>query len=152
PVEKVLQHPESLTARYLRDRPETPARRHVERHRREHGRESALEELLARPRARLAGASAHNLRGIDVEFPLGSLVAVTGVSGSGKSTLVENVLYGTWKRARGTVDVEPGAVGAIAGLESIADVVLVDQQPLGRSSRSNPVTYLKAYDEMRKLF
>jgi excinuclease ABC subunit A len=152
PVEKVLQHPESLTAHYLRDRPETPARRHVERHRREHGRESALEELLARPRARLIGAAAHNLRGIDVEFPLGSLVAVTGVSGSGKSTLVENVLYGTWKRSRGTVDVEPGEVGAIAGLESIHDVVLVDQQPLGRSSRSNPVTYLKAYDEVRKLF
>jgi excinuclease ABC subunit A len=152
PVEKVLQHPESLTAHYLRDRPETPARRHVERLRREQGRESALEELLARPRAKLLGASAHNLRGIDVEFPLGSLVAVTGVSGSGKSTLVENVLYGTWKRSRGVVDVEPGEVGAIAGLDAIADVVLVDQQPLGRSSRSNPVTYLKAYDEVRKLF
>lgn len=151
-VEKVLQHPDSLTAHYLRERPETPARRHVERLRREQGRESALDELLGRPRAKLIGARAHNLRGIDVEFPLGALVAVTGVSGSGKSTLVENVLYGTWKRSRGVVDVEPGEVGAIAGLDAIADVVLVDQQPLGRSSRSNPVTYLKAYDEVRKIF
>jgi excinuclease ABC subunit A len=80
------------------------------------------------------------------------LVAVTGVSGSGKSTLVENVLYGTYQRSRGVVDVDPGECDALEGLEAVEDVTLVDQRPLGRSSRSNPVTYVKAYDEIRKLF
>ena len=77
---------------------------------------------------------------------------MTGVSGSGKSTLIENVLHGTYQRSRGVVDVEPGAVEAIEGLDDLADVTLVDQSPLGRSSRSNPVTYVKAYDEIRKIF
>ena len=152
PIEEVLASPESLTARYLRDRPATDARRHAARFRREQGRESAEEELLGKPRVAIRGARAHNLRGIDVEFPLDALVAVTGVSGSGKSTLVENVLYGTYQRGRGVVDVEPGEAAAILGLEDLADVTLVDQRPLGRSSRSNPVTYLKAYDEIRQLF
>ncbi len=80
------------------------------------------------------------------------MVAVTGVSGSGKSTLIENVLYGTYQRSRGVVDVDPGEVGSLEGLEGLEDVTLVDQRPLGRSSRSNPVTYIKAYDEIRKLF
>jgi excinuclease ABC subunit A len=80
------------------------------------------------------------------------MVAVTGVSGSGKSTLIENVLYGTYQRARGVVDVDPGEVGSLLGLEALEDVTLVDQRPLGRSSRSNPITYIKAYDEIRKIF
>jgi len=80
------------------------------------------------------------------------MVAVTGVSGSGKSSLIENVLHGTYQRSRGVVDVEPGAVEAIEGLDDLGDVTLVDQSPLGRSSRSNPVTYVKAYDEIRKIF
>jgi excinuclease ABC subunit A len=152
PPREVLNCERSLTARYLRERPATEARRHMARFRREQGRDSLAAELQARPRVTILGARAHNLRGIDVEFPLGALVALTGVSGSGKSTLVENVLYGTYQRARGVVDVEPGACDAIRGLEQLVDVTLVDQQPLGRSSRSNPVTYLKAYDELRKLF
>ena len=149
---KILRSPESLTARYMRERPPTAARLHAARFRREHGRDSALEELAARARVAVRGARAHNLRGIDVDFPLGALVAVTGVSGSGKSTLVENVLYGTYQRSRGVVDVEPGACDSITGLDSLIDVTLVDQRPLGRSTRSNPVTYLKAYDEVRNLF
>jgi excinuclease ABC subunit A len=80
------------------------------------------------------------------------MVAVTGVSGSGKSTLIENVLYGTYQRSRGVVDVEPGECDLLTGLEGLVDVTLVDQRPLGRSSRSNPITYIKAYDEVRKLF
>jgi excinuclease ABC subunit A len=151
-VDEVLAHPTSLTALYLRDRPPTPARQHLARFRREQGLDSLADEILARPRVSIRGARAHNLRGIDVDFPLGLMVAVTGVSGSGKSTLVENVLYGTYQRSRGVVDVDPGEVASLTGLEALADVTLVDQRPIGRSSRSNPVTYVKAYDEIRRLF
>ncbi len=152
PIETILACDRSLTGRYLRERPPTPARRHMARFRRESGRESLDDELAGRPRVAVRAARAHNLRGIDVEFPLGALVAVTGVSGSGKSTLVENVLYGTYQRGKGVVDVEPGDCEALLGLEDLADVTLVDQRPLGRSSRSNPITYVKAYDELRKLY
>jgi excinuclease ABC subunit A len=152
PLSTILASEDSLTGRYLRQRPRTPARQHVARFRREQGWDSLDEELEALPRVVIRGARAHNLRGIDVELPLGALVAVTGVSGSGKSTLVENVLYGTYQRARGVVDVEPGECDELAGLDGLADVTLVDQRPLGRSSRSNPITYIKAYDEIRKLF
>ncbi|MDA8020439.1 MAG: excinuclease ABC subunit UvrA [Thermoanaerobaculia bacterium] len=109
-------------------------------------------EIRNLPQVRIVGARQNNLRDLDVSFPLGCLVAVTGVSGSGKSTLVENVLYGTYQRTKGVVDVEPGAVDELRGLDQVEDLVLVDQRPLGRSSRSNPVTYVKAYDEIRKLF
>jgi excinuclease ABC subunit A len=151
-VAEVLAHPTSLTARYLRERPPTAAREHLSRFRREQGWESLAEEVSARPRVRVRGARAHNLKGFDVEFPLGLLVAVTGVSGSGKSTLVENVIYGTYQRSRGVVDVEPGECAQLDGLDALADVTLVDQRPIGRSSRSNPVTYIKAYDDVRRLF
>src|SRR6202035_752851 len=120
--------------------------------RRERGRESLDDELAGLPRVRVRGARAHNLRDVDVDLPLGALVAVTGVSGSGKSTLVENVLYGTYQRSRGVVDVEPGGCDELSGLAELTDVTLVDQRPLGRSSRSNPITYIKAYAEIRKLF
>jgi excinuclease ABC subunit A len=152
PVDEVLAHPDSLTGRYLRQRGGTAARRHVARYRREHGRLTVEEELAERPRLTILGAREHNLKGIDVSFPLDALVAVTGVSGSGKSTLVENVLYGTYQRGKGVVDVEPGACDALVGLERLADVTLVDQSPIGRSSRSNPVTYVKAYDDLRRIF
>jgi excinuclease ABC subunit A len=107
---------------------------------------------LSGPRIRVRGAREHNLKGFDVEIPLDSLVVVTGVSGSGKSTLVENVVHGTYQRSQGVVDVEPGECDELTGLDDLADIVLVDQRPLGRSSRSNPVTYVKAYDEIRKMF
>ena len=142
----------SLTGRYLKERPPTSARRHVARFRREQGWDTLSEELSALPRIAVHGARAHNLKNVDVELPLGALVAVTGVSGSGKSTLVENVLYGTYQRSRGVVDVEPGDCDSLTGLEGLVDVTMVDQRPLGRSSRSNPITYVKAYDEIRKLF
>jgi len=151
-VEEVMADPESLTGRYLRERGVTPARAHVARYRREHGRRSVEEELADRPQVSILGAREHNLRGIDVAFPLDALVVVSGVSGSGKSTLVENVLYGSYQRGKGVVDVEPGACDALLGLERVRDVTLVDQSPIGRSSRSNPVTYVKAYDDLRKIF
>ena len=151
-IDEILACERSLTGRYLAARPPTRAREHLARFRREHGQETLSKELSGRPRVRIVGASAHNLRNLTVEFPLGSMVAVTGVSGSGKSTLIENVLHGTYQRSRGVVDVEPGEVEAIEGLDELGDVTLVDQSPLGRSSRSNPVTYVKAYDEIRKIF
>jgi excinuclease ABC subunit A len=152
PIEAVLASPESLTGRYLRERPPTLARRHVARFRREQGWQPLAAELAAHPRLEIRGARENNLREVDVSFPLDVLVAVTGVSGSGKSTLIENVLHGTYQRSRGVVDVDPGACDALLGLEALTDVTLVDQRPLGRSSRSNPVTYVKAYDEIRRAF
>jgi excinuclease ABC subunit A len=152
PLATILASEESLTGRYLRERLPTPARRHMARFRREQGWETLDHEIESLPRVSVRGARAHNLKGVDVDFPLGALVAVTGVSGSGKSTLIENVLFGTYQRARGVVDVEPGEVDRLEGLDGLADVALVDQRPLGRSSRSNPITYIKAYDDVRKLF
>ncbi|HEY4565414.1 MAG TPA: ATP-binding cassette domain-containing protein, partial [Thermoanaerobaculia bacterium] len=152
PIETILASEASLTGRYLRERPPTQARRHMARFRREQGWETLSEELSSLPRIAVRGARAHNLKNVDVDIPLGAMVAVTGVSGSGKSTLIENVLYGTYQRSRGVVDVEPGECDLLAGLEGLVDVTLVDQRPLGRSSRSNPITYIKAYDEIRKLF
>jgi excinuclease ABC subunit A len=151
-LEDVLAVPESLTARYLRERPATAAREHLARFRREHGHEAPAERMRSLPRIRIQGARAHNLQGFDVELPVGTLVAVTGVSGSGKSTLIEEVLYGNFQRSRGVADVEAGPCDGLEGLEAVSEVTLVDQRPLGRSSRSNPVTYVKAYDDVRKLF
>ncbi len=151
-LDEVLAHPESLTAAFLRDRPPTAARDHLARLRRERGLGSLADELAERPRVGVSGARANNLAGFDLELPLGALVVVCGVSGSGKSTLVENVLWANYRRSRGTVDVEPGECDELVGLEAVEDVVLVDQQALGRSSRSNPVTYVKAYDHIRKLY
>ncbi|HEX3532295.1 MAG TPA: excinuclease ABC subunit UvrA [Thermoanaerobaculia bacterium] len=152
PIETILASETSLTGRYLKERPPTSARHHMARFRREQGRDTLDHEIEALPRVSIRGARAHNLKNVDVNFPLGALVAVTGVSGSGKSTLIENVVYGTYQRARGVVDVEPGEVGGLEGLAGLADVTLVDQRPLGRSSRSNPITYIKAYDEVRKIY
>ena len=151
-LEEILTSDDSLTAKYLADRPRTASRRHFERFRQEQGLARPRDEIDARPRIEILGARANNLRGFDVALPLESLVAVTGVSGSGKSTLIQNVLHGTYQRSRGVVDVEPGECEGLVGLNDLADVTLVDQRPLGRSTRSNPVTYVKAYDEIRKLF
>ena len=151
-VAEVMAHPTSLTAHYMREQNPTAARQHVARFRRERGRQSLEDELAGRPRIRIRGAREHNLKAIDVDFPLDALVAVTGVSGSGKSTLVKNVLYGTYRRARGLADVEAGRCGEILGFDLVTEISLVDQGPIGRSSRSNPVTYLKAYDDLRRIY
>ena len=148
----VLNTEESLTGAHLREKPATPARQHMARFRRESGRETLADEIAGKPRISVRGARSHNLRGIDVDIALGSLVAVTGVSGSGKSTLVENVLWANHQRSRGVVDVDPGECDELLGMDQLADVILVDQQPLGRSTRSNPITYIKAYDDVRKIF
>lgn len=105
------------------------------------------------------GARLHNLEGVDVRIPLGTLTVVTGVSGSGKSTLVHDVIYRQLEsRIKGGHSAKEhlgevvGAVSGLAGWEGIADVVLVDQSPIGRTPRSNPVTYVKAFDELRALY
>jgi excinuclease ABC subunit A len=134
----LLQEARSLTAKYLRDElaipVPTPRRKGTSQ------------------RIRLRGASEHNLKDIDIEIPLNTLTCVTGVSGSGKSTLVHDVLYAAIKRAKGDWDRRVGTFSELEGLEYITDVALVDQTPIGRTPRSNPVTYLKAFDPIRELF
>jgi excinuclease ABC subunit A len=103
-------------------------------------------------RIKLFGAREHNLKGIDVQVPLNTLTVITGVSGSGKSTLVHDVLYAAMKRAKGDWDRKVGAHDRLDGHEFVSDVVLVDQAPIGRTPRSNPVTYLKAFDPIREIF
>src|SRR5207247_8548285 len=125
-------------------------------------------QRTGRPRARrpagppwltVRGARLPNLQGVDARIPLGTLTAVTGVSGSGKSTLVHDVLYRQLEaRLKGAHSAkqhlgEPvGEVAGIEGWRALADVALIDQQPIGRTPRSNPVTYVKAFDDLRALF
>ena len=101
----------------------------------------------------IKGARENNLKGIDVRFPLNVLTIVTGVSGSGKSTLVRDILYRAIKRELDETTERPGEFISISGdLSCLSNVEFVDQNPIGRSTRSNPVTYLKAYDEIRRLY
>ncbi len=101
---------------------------------------------------RIMDAREHNLDGIDVAIPLGRMVCVTGVSGSGKSTLIEDVLYHNYLRRNGNTSVEAGECKRIDGFEQIGDMIHMGQELPTRSLRSNPATYLKIYDEIRKLF
>jgi excinuclease ABC subunit A len=134
----LLQEPRSLTAKYLRGELAIPL--------------PAARRRPSSQKIRVIGAAEHNLKNIDVEFPLGLLTCVTGVSGSGKSTLVHDILYAGLKRLKGDWDRRVGAHRRIEGAELVGDVVLVDQAPIGRTPRSNPVTYLKAFDPIRELF
>ena len=135
--EELLAQKRSLTAKYLRDELAIP----IPQKRRK----------LREQKLRVFGASEHNLQDIDVEIPLNTLTCVTGVSGSGKSTLVHDVLYAGLKRIKGSWDKPIGAHRAIEGGELLDDVALIDQSPIGRTPRSNPVTYLKAFDPIRAL-
>ncbi len=99
----------------------------------------------------IQGAVAHNLKNIDVPIPLGVLTALTGVSGSGKSTLAADILYRAIRRCKGQAGARPGAFRQITGTDFVDDVVLVDQQPVGRTPRANVLTYVKALDPVRKL-
>jgi excinuclease ABC subunit A len=107
----------------------------------------------------MRGADAHNVHGVDLRVPIGAMTVVTGVSGSGKSTLVHDILYRAIETtlhgensAKEHLGETVGRFTSLSGVEHLDDVVLVDQSPIGRSPRSNPVTYVKAYDEIRKLF
>ena len=134
----VLNHETSLTAAYLNGTQQIP-----------------LPQLLRKPSGEiiLEGVRQHNLKGFDVSIPLGVFSVVAGVSGSGKSTLIKQILYPALKKHLEMVGERPGIHKALKGdLNAIQHVEMVDQNPIGKSSRSNPVTYLKAYDDIRNLF
>ncbi len=139
PLNDVLQHPDSLTARYLRGelRIPLPPRRRV----------ADLGRVL-----RVVGAKHHNLKDLTVEFPLGLFVAVTGVSGSGKSTLVTDILYQSLARHFYRAKVVPGAHDRLEGLDHVDKVIDIDQSPIGRTPRSNPATYTGLFTPIRELF
>ena len=137
-VQGLLDHPDSITGQYLSGRREIsipPVRRPQD------GREVTV-----------VGARENNLDGVDVSFPLGNLVAVTGVSGSGKSTLVNDILYNVLANKLNGARHVPGRHKTVTGLQHLDKVVHVDQGPIGRTPRSNPATYTGVFDSMRKLF
>ena len=134
----LLKDKDSLTAKYLRGEAEIK----IPNKRREVGKR----------KLEIVGAREHNLKNINVEIPLDMLVCVTGVSGSGKSTLIHDVIYAGLKKQRGEWQAKVGLFQEITGGKFIDDVILVDQSPIGRTPRSNPVTYIKAYDAIREVF
>ena len=139
PVEGLLNHPDSLTGMYLS------------------GRRSIPLPAVRRPRTKsrvvtVHNAVEHNLRNVTVAFPLGQLIAVTGVSGSGKSTLVNSILYTALAKRIYNAREVPGRHRSITGADEIDKIIHVDQSPIGRTPRSNPATYTGVFDHMRRLF
>ncbi|MEP7307506.1 MAG: excinuclease ABC subunit UvrA [Acidobacteriota bacterium] len=137
-LEGLMREPRSLTSKYLRGELAIPV--------------PAVRRRGTGQKIRLTGATEHNLKDVEITIPLNTLTCVTGVSGSGKSTLVHDVIYAAIKRAKGGWDKRVGTFKSLEGAEYVTDAVLVDQTPIGRTPRSNPVTYLKAFDPIRELF
>jgi excinuclease ABC subunit A len=138
PIDEFIADRRSITARYLRGDDEIAIPR---------SRRRGNGKVLV-----IADACEHNLKNLFVRIPLGMLVCVTGVSGSGKSTLVEDTLYRAVARAFRVESLPMGKFRAIKGIEHLTGIKLIDQEPIGRTPRSNPITYLKAFDEVRALF
>ena len=136
--ESIISNPESLTGKYLKGELKIEPPKNVRRWNRS---------------IKIEGAKQHNLKNVTIEFPLNVFCVVSGVSGSGKTTLVKQILYPVLKKIRGEFSDKAGMHKAITGdIDCISQIELVDQNPIGKSSRSNPVTYIKAYDEIRNLF
>jgi excinuclease ABC subunit A len=135
----LLEDEKSLTAAYLSQRKTIPL-------------PARSRKPVSRRSIKISGAHANNLKNIDVEIPLGLMVCLTGVSGSGKSTLVDEVLYRNLKKLKESPSAKVTRCAAISGADRISEVVLVDQSPVGTTPRSNPATYMKAFDGIRKLF
>ncbi len=136
---RLLRHPTSVTATYLRQGVRG-------------ARQPQPFAVSTAPSLRLKGACEHNLKHLNVDFPLGKLVCVTGVSGSGKSTLVVTTLYRALRKSKGLATEPPGQFDKLNGAGEISEVVLVDQSAIGKSSRSNPASYVGAMTPIRKLF
>jgi excinuclease ABC subunit A len=136
--EGLLEHGATLTGKYLRGESEI--------------KEPKQRRAAKKKRIGVRGATEHNLKDVDVDIPLEMLVCVTGVSGSGKSTLVHDVIFAGMKKQRGEWQGQVGAFRELTGIQNVDDVVLVDQSPIGRTPRSNPVTYIKVYDAIREVF
>ncbi|HEY5019870.1 MAG TPA: excinuclease ABC subunit UvrA, partial [Steroidobacteraceae bacterium] len=137
---QVMSHPESATGAWLAGRRSLPSLR------------ASAALGAATQHIGLFGAAEHNLKRIDVEIPLQRLVCLTGVSGSGKSTLVQNVLYPALQKAHGKPSDTPGAFARLVGAERIEAAVMIDQTPIGRTTRSNPASYVGAFDQIRTRF
>ncbi|HTP13356.1 MAG TPA: excinuclease ABC subunit UvrA [Bacteroidota bacterium] len=137
PLDKLVQHERSLTAQYLRNELAIP----IPRSRRRDTEKSLF----------VRGAKENNLKSIDVRIPLDTFVCITGISGSGKSTLVHDVIYAGIQKKKGGFQGAVGKFRTLEGDEHVSRVELVDQSPIGRSARSNPVTYIKAFDLVRDL-
>ena len=137
-VDEICACPESVTGQYLSGKKKipVPATR----------RKGNGKELVIR------GAAEHNLKNIDVRFPLGELICVTGVSGSGKSSLIQEILYKVLASEKNRAKLRPGKYDTIEGLEHVDKVIALDQSPIGRTPRSNPATYTGVFDDIRNLY
>src|SRR6187397_1087427 len=144
----VRANPRSLTGQYLSGAKQVAPRAPPPKP----DTETRARMVPAQRAIKLRGVTQHNLKNIDVEFPLRRLVCITGVSGSGKSTLIEDVLYKALRKAKGQPSEAPGAFDRLEGAEQVDDVVMIDQSSIGRTTRSNPASYVGAFDVVRELF